>query len=221
MAENEGDAPQENGQRGKHLVLAEESPFAHIEHPKKRAFLAAYRETCNVRLAADMAETSRSSVYRWRDHDPEFEEAFQLAREDAADILEAEAHRRAVEGVEKPVGWYMGEPGGTVREYSDTLLIFLLKGARPEKYRDRLDVRGAVLHLDQNQLSQLPDPLLARIAKGEDPATVLASVAEDVLGRLGSGEEAGASGEEAQEADYELVEEEGAGPQGHGVQAAE
>ena len=26
---------------------------------------------------------------------------------------------------------------GVVRKYSDTLLIFLLKGQRPEKYRDR------------------------------------------------------------------------------------
>jgi len=27
-----------------------------------------------------------------------------------------------------------------VREYSDTLLIFLLKGLRPAKYRERYDV---------------------------------------------------------------------------------
>ena len=27
---------------------------------------------------------------------------------------------------------------GTVREYSDTLLIFLLKGIMPNKYRDRV-----------------------------------------------------------------------------------
>ena len=51
----------------------------------------------------------------------------------AADILEDEVDRRAVEGVEKPVGWHKGKPGGYVREYSDTLLIFLLKGDRPEK----------------------------------------------------------------------------------------
>lgn len=181
MEGHDADTSRENGQTDQHLVLAEESPFSHIDHPKKRAFLAAYRETCNVRLAADMAETSRSSVYRWRDQDTEFEEAFELARADAADILEAEAHRRAVEGVEKPVGWYMGEPGGTVREYSDTLLIFLLKGARPEKYRKRFDVRGSVLHLDQEQLAQLPDPLLARIANGEDPAVVLASAANEMM----------------------------------------
>jgi hypothetical protein len=29
---------------------------------------------------------------------------------------------------------------GVIREYSDTLLIFLLKGLRPAKYRERYDV---------------------------------------------------------------------------------
>ena len=55
-----------------------------------------------------------------------------------AAFAEVEARRRAVEGVEEPVGWFQGTPGGTVRKYSDTLLIFLLKGARPHKYRDNI-----------------------------------------------------------------------------------
>ncbi len=54
-------------------------------------------------------------------------------------MLEAEARRRAVEGVRKPV-YCRGEIVGTVKEYSDTLLIFLMKGARPEKYRDNVRV---------------------------------------------------------------------------------
>ena len=56
-------------------------------------------------------------------------------------MLEREARRRAVEGVEEPVGFYKGEPSAYVRKYSDTLLIFLMKGARPDKYRDRWDPR--------------------------------------------------------------------------------
>ena len=50
--------------------------------------------------------------------------------------------RRAVEGVEEPVGWYKGEAGGVVRKYSDTLLIFLLKGRKPEMYRERYEHSG-------------------------------------------------------------------------------
>ena len=40
-----------------------------------------------------------------------------------------------MEGVRKPV-FYQGAICGSVREYSDTLLMFLMKGAMPEKYRD-------------------------------------------------------------------------------------
>ncbi len=48
-----------------------------------------------------------------------------------------EAVRRAVEGTEKPV-YQQGRLVGHVQEYSDTLLIFLLKGRRPEKYGEKL-----------------------------------------------------------------------------------
>ena len=34
--------------------------------------------------------------------------------------------------------YHMGEVVGTEREYSDTLLIFLLKGAMPEKYHENV-----------------------------------------------------------------------------------
>ncbi len=92
-----------------------------------------------------------------------------LAKLQAADVLEAEAHRRAVEGVEEAVGWYKGEAGGTVRKYSDVLLIFLLKSLQPERYRERVDLRGSLAHID---LTQLPDH--PRIAAGEHPFSVLA-----------------------------------------------
>ena len=86
-------------------------------------------------------------------------------------MLEAEAYRRAVEGWVEPVGWYKGKAGGTVRRYSDTLLIFTLKGLLPDRYRDRVEGRSVLANID---LAQLPDALLARIAGGEDPRSVLA-----------------------------------------------
>ncbi len=79
--------------------------------------------------------------------------------------------------MEKPVGWYKGKPGGTVREYSDILLIFLLKALRPEKYRERVEVRGSLAHIDFNRLS---DDQLTRIAAGEHILAVLATPAEPV-----------------------------------------
>ncbi len=152
-----------------------ESPFPKIAHPYKRAFLAAFRETGNVRLACEVAKVGRSSHYRWLEEEPAYREAFDQAKLQAADVLEQEAHRRAVEGVEEPVGWYKGEAGGTVRRYSDTLLIFLLKGVLPDRYRERVDVRGVLAHLD---VSRLPDELVARLAAGENPITVLAPIVQ-------------------------------------------
>ena len=139
-------------------------------HPKKRAFLAAYRETGNVRLACTAAQIGRSSHYRWL-NDADYAEEFEQAKKDAVDVLEAEARRRAVEGWEEPVGWYKGQAGGTVRRYSDTLLIFLLKGAAPQKYREREAVSGAIAKLD---FSIMTDDQLARIKAGENVYVVLA-----------------------------------------------
>lgn len=110
---------------------------------KQGRFLDSFLETANVSRACRVASINRATHYDWLASDPEYAEAFREAEEHAADLLEAEARRRAVEGVEEPAGWYQGKPGGTVTKYSDTLLIFLLKGARPEKYRERIEHTGA------------------------------------------------------------------------------
>ncbi len=122
-----------------------------VRHQKKRAYLLALSFCGNVTLAAKAAGIDRATVYVWRNGkagrenshgDEAFRSAEAMAKEMAADRLEEEAWRRAVEGVEEPVGFYKGEPGAYVRRYSDTLLIFLLKGLRPEKYRERYEHSG-------------------------------------------------------------------------------
>jgi hypothetical protein len=40
--------------------------------------------------------------------------------------------------------FYQGIQTATVRKYSDTLLIFLLKGRKPERYRERVEHSGKV-----------------------------------------------------------------------------
>ena len=105
---------------------------------KKRAeFLEALSELCNVSRACKVVGVARRTVYQWRENDPDFDQEFVRARRVGAEALEDEAVRRAHEGVEKRV-FYKGELVDTVREYSDTLLIFLLKGAKPEVYKDRV-----------------------------------------------------------------------------------
>ena len=99
---------------------------------KQRAFLEAFAIVGNISDAATAAKVGRSEHYRWLD-DHAYAVDFDHARAQAADRLEREAMRRAVAGVEEAV-YYKGEVVGTQLRYSDTLLMFLLNGWRPEVY---------------------------------------------------------------------------------------
>lgn len=104
---------------------------------RQETFLAEYAKTGNISHSARAVGIDRGTHYKWLD-DPKYAVAFGSADAEAGDVLEAEARRRAVEGVDEPAGWYKGEPGGYVRRYSDTLLIFLLKGRKPEVFGDKI-----------------------------------------------------------------------------------
>src|SRR5205085_11045916 len=104
------------------------------------SFLAALRDTGNVRAATQAAGIDRSTPYKKRNDDETFAEAWSEALADAADVLEAEARRRAVIGVDEAV-FYQGVKVGTQKRYSDQLLMFLLRGARPKEFTDRLELR--------------------------------------------------------------------------------
>lgn len=112
----------------------------------KEAFLEMFRRTGNVSQAcAGSGIKRRGTVYDWQEHDEAFALEYRQAEIEATESLEAEAHRRAMFGVPKYKGvYYKGTLLEVVeeREYSDTLLIFLLKARNPEKYRERLDVRA-------------------------------------------------------------------------------
>jgi hypothetical protein len=108
-----------------------------LQH-KKHAFLTAFAECGNISTASKLSGIARSNHYDWMQNDPDYPKLFIDADKEASEKLEAEARRRAVNGVDKPV-FYKGQECGAVREYSDTLLIFLLKGALPEKYKERYE----------------------------------------------------------------------------------
>jgi len=108
---------------------------------QRAGFLARLAETGNVSEAARRAAVSRWSAYALRLADEGFALAWSEAAGEAADALEMEARRRAMEGVEQPV-LYAGKPvhddGGeplTVRHYSDRLLELLLKARRPDRFK--------------------------------------------------------------------------------------
>ena len=110
---------------------------------KKRqdAFLKEFKICATVTHAVRAARIGRQTHYDWLKKDEEYQVAFAEAEIAATDALVAEARRRATEGVEEPV-YYKGEVVKIIKKYSDTLLIFLLKGALPEVYRERHELTG-------------------------------------------------------------------------------
>lgn len=104
---------------------------------KKAQFLALLSEYGNVTRAAEEADLVRVYLYQARKNDPDFAAEWEEAARVGAARLEDEARKRAVEGWEEPV-WHKGEMCGTVRKFSDTLLICLLKAHHPDKYRENM-----------------------------------------------------------------------------------
>ena len=130
---------------------------------KKIAFLEAYAKIGTITYAAKASGVNRQRHYDWLKGDAEYVGHFASAQEQAIEVMEVEALRRAVTGVDKPI-YFQGKKIDTIKEYSDILLIFLLKGARPEKYRDRMEHtgQGGGPIPVQHDLSKLPaDKLLA------------------------------------------------------------
>ncbi|SEL39165.1 hypothetical protein SAMN04515666_103607 [Bosea lupini] len=101
--------------------------------PRER-FLAALGEGLSVAGAAKLAGIGRQTVYDWRKRDGEFAAAWDDAIETGTDNLEDEARRRAM-------------------STSDTLMIFMLKARRPEKYKERY----AAEHTGKNGERLMPE----------------------------------------------------------------
>lgn len=100
----------------------------------KNAFLNALVEAGTIKDAAAKAGISRQTHYTWMDNDKEYAFAYAKAYQQASDILEEEAWRRAVEGDTRVV-YYKGEKIDEQRVRSDELLALLLKGRKP-MYRE-------------------------------------------------------------------------------------
>ena len=94
-------------------------------------------ECGNVSKSAEGAGTTRQSVYKRRATDEKFAEEWDNAVAIATDALEEEARRRAF-GYEEALQYQGQLTGDVVTKYSDTLLIFLMKGNNPDKFKDRV-----------------------------------------------------------------------------------
>ena len=102
----------------------------------RKRFLAAIADSGNITAACEAARLSRAAMYAWRADDPSFAAEWDAALELGLDSLEDELMRRAKDGTLRPV-FQGGELVGHIREYSDTLGIFMLKSRRRHVYGDR------------------------------------------------------------------------------------
>jgi len=102
----------------------------------KEIVLAMLAKGATYAAAAAAVGAHRRTIIKWPDRDEEFAERWSDAVEEGVDRLEEEAIRRAVDGVDRPV-FFQGRIVGYTKEYSDTLLKFLLEAKRPAVYRAR------------------------------------------------------------------------------------
>ena len=109
----------------------------------EKAFLAALENTGSVTAAAEAADISRVRAYELRKLDPAFATLWDQALETGADLLTDEARRRAFAG-------------------SDVLLMFLLKGLQPQKWRES---RATIAPTELNKMIEVE---LQRIAKQKE-----------------------------------------------------
>jgi hypothetical protein len=101
----------------------------------REGFLTAMRNNGgNVSDAAQKCAMSRMSCYQERQRSATFAARWQEIVDGYTDAMEAEAFRRAVQGVTEPV-FHAGEMCGAVQKYSDTLLKFLLESRDPDRFR--------------------------------------------------------------------------------------
>ena len=124
---------------------------------KRTAFLEALAESCNVKLAAQMAGVSTSRAYSLRDQDASFRAGWERALATGFAQLEMMLLERALHGVEKKVT----ANNGTVtvmREYSDRVALALLRMHREQAALADEDV-------DNGEWQEARDRIVARLQR--------------------------------------------------------
>ena len=149
---------------------------------RAREFCERFAEVANVRQACRELKFSITFIYDWIEDDPTFAEQVERARRAAVGVLEEAAKIRAVDGILKPI-YQGGVLVGHVREYSDQLMVTLLKSHDPKRYRENLSVEhGGKLDLGSmtdEQIAERQAAVTAALGAG----TVAAPAGVPRLGR--------------------------------------
>lgn len=110
----------------------------------KNKFIQQLKLYGTVTRAAAAAGISVPTAYNWRKNDPEFDWRWKYALESAADGLEEALYERGLTS-------------------DTTAAIFLLKGMRPEKYRER-----HAISVEEKQIDEAIERELAELTNKED-----------------------------------------------------
>ena len=168
----------------------------------KRRFLEAYARCGVITEAAETVGIGRESHYDWVRDDPEYKAAFEHAQQRAADSLESELFRRVREGVEESVTEHDGKQRITKR-FSDTLLIFALKGQKPDRYKEQW--RGELQHTGALAVSRGPDLTQLSHEQLEQLKQLATAAAANAIADAGPGSDREGDSEESTEQNTELL----------------
>ena len=148
----------------------------------QQRFLAAFAVSCSVEKAARWANIHRQTHYDWLAKDPSYPARFKEAQERAGRTLEDEAVRRAKDGIAKPAlhkgrqVYVDGEPLYE-HQYSDSLLMFLLRAYDREKFGDRQVVELKLEDWDGNIDRLSDESLRLLLAKLEEKLAIAEAAA--------------------------------------------
>ena len=111
---------------------------------QREAFLDALAHDPSVTHACKAAKIGRRTVYDLRQRDSDFAQGWEEMQGLGIGAVEDELWRRGAKGWLEPV-FQGGRRVGSVRKYSDTAAIFMLKAHAPERYREtmRVDIGAA------------------------------------------------------------------------------
>lgn len=114
-------------------------PISKVTKGILQTFLNQLSEGSSVAGACRVIGVDVNVLYKLRKKSTEFAALWAASIECGTDLLEDEALRRAKDGWLEPI-FQGGTEVGQVRRYSNVLLIFLLKGRRPKKFRDKIEI---------------------------------------------------------------------------------
>jgi hypothetical protein len=121
---------------------------AALRSPRQRAFCISLSRYGTITHACIEARVSYDDVFAWREKNVDFKRAWDQSMEISVDVLEIAAKQRALHGVQRPMvsggKIVLGIDGKPIMltDYSDRLMELILKGRRPDVFRERVTHSG-------------------------------------------------------------------------------